>query len=156
MQHECNLPWDSLRILDYNQRKDDEQCKEMLSTYTCIRNSQQIEMWLWVVKRNGLEVINYFSHQGAGHKAHLDSQLACVFQKSFSPFSNILSPYHPHSENAQLRISMVKEKREEKVSLAGHKAKIEIAPRKDVKRSFTVYYNIIVTWLCSNSPLGKR
>lgn len=79
-------PWDSLKVLDYNQRRDDKQCKETLSTYTGIRNSQQIEIWLWVVKRKGLEVISYFSHQGAGRKAHLDRQLACVFQNFLSFF----------------------------------------------------------------------
>ena len=110
-------------------------------------------------------MINCLSHQGAGHKAHLDSQLASVFQKSFSPFPNILSPYHLHSKKKNPAENLLGKRKERGksqprvarlcISPAGHKAKIEIAPRKDVKRSFTVHYNIIVTWLCSNSPLGK-
>lgn len=146
--------------------RDDEECKEKVSLDPGIRKSHLIQrfdckLWKEIL---GLDVINCFSFWGTSYhiKAYLDELLACVFWKIFSPTSNILSAYHPTKSPTENPCGKGKERWKSHPGIARlwigqteHKAKIEITPRKDVKRSFTVSYNLIVTWLHSDSSLGR-
>lgn len=146
--------------------RDDEECKEKVSLDPGIRKSHLIQrfdckLWKEIL---GLDVISCFSLWGTSYhiKAYLDELLACVFWKIFSPTSNILSAYHPTKSPTENPCGKGKERWKSHPGIARlwigqteHKAKIEITPRKDVKRSFTVSYNLIATWLHSDSSLGR-
>lgn len=129
------------------------------------KESPDSEIWLQIMKGNiGPRCDQLLLFWGTSYhiKAYLDELLACVFWKILSPTSNILSPYHPTKSPTENPCGKGKERWKSHPGIARlwigqteHKAKIEITPRKDVKRSFTVSYNLIVTWLHSDSSLGR-
>lgn len=99
--------------------RNDGECKEKVSTDPGIRERNLIQRFackLWKEKL-GLDVIIASLIGGPVTKAHLDRLLACLFWKSFSPISNILSPYHPQKSPTENPYGKKKKERDEKIIL---------------------------------------